>query len=99
MLKLNPDKLPIKFILGIEKDLPSWPEPIDVLHYVVDRANKYPDRFKDTFTLHSVATYYCPGREEILKESIDLLIIKGWIAQTKDEPGKEAYQILSNPFE
>jgi hypothetical protein len=99
MLNLNPDRLPIKYVLGIEKELPSWPEPIDVLHYVVDRANRYPDRFKDTFTLHSVSKYYCPGKEEILNQSIDMLITKGFIAQIKDEPGKETYQVLVNPFE
>ena len=59
-MKLNKDKLPIKYILGIEKDLPDYPTALDVLQAEVKLCNRNPDRYKGSFTYHALKTYRFP---------------------------------------
>lgn len=99
VLTINEDKLPIKYILGIEKDLETYPDPLDVLHHVVDLACRNPDRYKGTFTKHACKTYWFKDVDETkLTESINQLTQMGYIIETNDTPGKEAYKIMINPF-
>jgi len=99
VLTINENKLPIKYILGIEKDLESYPDPLDVLHHAVDLAYRNPDRYKGTFTKHACKTYWFKETsEEKLTESINQLTQMGYIIETNDTPGKEAYKIIINPF-
>ena len=99
ILTINEDKLPIKYILGIEKDLESYPDPIDVLHHVVNLAYKNPERYKGSFTKHAAKTYWFKETsEELLTESINKLLELGYILETNNTPGKEAYKIIINPF-
>ena len=99
-MKINEDSLPIKYILGIEKDLPGYPTGFDVLHKQVDLCIRMPDRYKGSFTLHALKTYWFPDtEEEHLLNSIDELINLGLVEQTNNTEGKFAYKILQNPFE
>lgn len=99
-MKINEDSLPIKYILGIEKDLPGYPTGFDVLHKQVDLCVRMPDRYKGSFTLHALKTYWFPDTEEDhLITSIDELIKLGLVEQTNNSEGKFAYKILQNPFE
>lgn len=100
ILTINEDKLPIKYILGIEKDLESYPDPLDVLHHVVNLAYRNPDRYKGTFTKHAAKTYWFKDvNEDQLSESINKLTQMGYIIETNNTPGKEAYKVIINPFE
>jgi hypothetical protein len=100
ILTINEDKLPIKYILGIEKDLDSYPDPTDVLHHVINLAYKNPERYKGSFTKHAAKTYWFKETsEELLTESINKLMEHGYILETNNTPGKEAYKIIINPFE
>jgi hypothetical protein len=59
-----------------------------------------PDRYKGSFTLHALKTYRFPETEiPHLIESLEDLINLGLLEQTSKEEGKEAYKILTNPFE
>ena len=99
-MKLNKDKLPIKYILGIEKDLPGYPNDLDIMYHEVGLCERMPDRYKGNFTLHAVSKYHFPETDkEHLKESINGLIELGLVEQTCNEDGKESYTILINPFE
>lgn len=99
-MKLNKDKLPIKYILGIEKDLPDYPTALDVLHAEVKKSNRNPERYKGSFTYHSLKTYRFPesDHETILKSAMELVSM-GLCEQTNNEPGKEAFKIIKNTFE
>ena len=99
-MKLNKDKLPIKYILGIEKDLPDYPTALDVLQAEVKLCNRNPDRYKGSFTYHALKTYRFPesDHERILESALELVNL-GLVEQTNKEPGKEAFKILINPFE
>lgn len=99
-MKINKNKLPIKYILGIEKDLPGYPTALDVLQAEVKLCNRNPDRYKGSFTLHALKTYRFPESEEdIILESAKELVALGLCEQTNNEAGKEAFKIIKNPFE
>tara|TARA_Y100001958_G_C21247933_1_gene579929 strand:- start:292 stop:591 length:300 start_codon:yes stop_codon:yes gene_type:complete len=99
-VKLNKDKLPIKYILGIEKDLPDYPTALDVLQAEVKLCNRNPERYKGSFTYHALKTYRFPDsdHDKILESALELVNL-GLVEQTNSEPGKEAFKILINPFE
>lgn len=99
-MRINEDKLPIKYILGIESTLEGYPSGLDVLHHEIELCTKYPDRHKGKFTLHAVNKYHFPdtSREHLLK-SIKELVEQGLVEQVNQEDGKESYKILINPFE
>lgn len=99
-MKINEDKLPIKYILGIEATIEGYPTGLDVLYHEVGLCTKYPDRHKGKFTLHAVNRYHFPDTtKEHLIKSINNLISEGLVEQANQEEGKESYKILINPFE
>lgn len=99
-MKINEDNVPIKYILGIESDLPGYPVGFDILHNEIKMCERSPDRYKGSFTLHALKTYRFPDTEiEHLSQSLEDLINLGLLEQTNNEAGKEAYKILTNPFE
>lgn len=100
ILTINEDRVPIKYILGIEKDLESYPDPIDILYHVVNLAYRNPDRYKGTFTRHAAKTYWFKEADEsVLDESLNKLTQMGYVMQTNTDPGKESYKVIINPFE
>jgi hypothetical protein len=99
-MKINEDNVPIKYILGIESDLPGYPVGFDILHNEIKMCERSPDRYKGSFTLHALKTYRFSETEiPHLIESLEDLINLGLLEQTSKEEGKEAYKILTNPFE
>jgi len=100
LITINEDQIPVKFILGIEKDLEGYPDPFDILYFYVNLAYRQPDRYKGSFTRHAMVTYHFKESDHtIMDASLNKLVEEGYIEQTKDEPGKEAYKIIINPFE
>jgi hypothetical protein len=99
-MRINEDKLPIKYVIGIEKDLPGWPTGMDIVYNEITMCVRNPDRYKGTFTLHALKTYRFPEvEEEHLVASLNEAATDGLLEQTNKEEGKEAYKILINPFE
>lgn len=99
-MRIDEDKLPIKYILGIESTLEGYPTGLDVLHHEVALCQRHPDRYKGKFTLHAVNKYHFPDTNiEHLKTSIEELLNEGLVEQVNQEEGKESYKILINPFQ
>lgn len=100
LLTINEDRVPIKFILGVERDLEGYPDPFDILYFYVNLSYRNPERYKDSFTKHAVMQYHFKeAQPEIAEASLQKLLDDGYLEQTKDQPGKETYRILINPFE
>jgi|TARA_R110000868_G_scaffold256518_1_gene513263 hypothetical protein len=100
ILRINEDSMPIKYILGIEKELPGYPEPMDILYHTIELSVRNPSRYKGTFTRHHCVTYWFKDVDEsIIDESINKLTQTGHVIQTNDIPGKESYKIIINPFQ
>lgn len=99
-MKINEDKLPIKYVLGIEKDLPDYPTAFDILLAEVKLCVRMPDRHKGNFTLHALKTYRFPETEEShLLETIKELVDLNLVEVLNSTEGKESWTIKTNPFE
>jgi len=99
-MKINEDKLPIKYILGIEKDLPDYPSAFDLLLSEIKLCVRMPDRHRGNFTLHALKTYRFPETEEShLLESINELVDLDLVEVLNPADGKESWKIKTNPFE
>lgn len=96
--KIDEDKLPIKYILGIQEELESFPDAFDILHIFITRAVRQPDRQKASFTKHALNKYFAKGKNENVELGLTEAIGMGLIEQTNMAEGKEAYKILINPF-
>ena len=96
--RIDENKLPIKYILGIQEELEAFPDAFDIMYIFIDLAVRRPDRHKDTFTRHALMKYFCNDKTENAAEGLKRAIQLGLIEETKSEPGKEAYKILINPF-
>ena len=97
--ELVEDKLPIKYILGIEQEFESYPDAFDIVYIYIQRARRNPERYKDTFTKYALIKYEAAGFPESnieagLKHAIEL----GLIECTCETPDKESYKIILNPF-
>jgi hypothetical protein len=98
-MQINEDKLPIKYILGIEKDLPNYPTSFDILLAEVKLCVRMPDRHKGNFTLHALKTYRFPETsEDHLLDSIEELLKLDLIESVNETPGKLSWKIKENPF-
>jgi hypothetical protein len=95
---IHEDKLPIKYVLGIQEELEAFPDAFDILYIFITEAIKRPDRQKETFSKHALVKYYANGNTENAEEGLKKAIQLGLIKQTKFEEGKEAYKIILNPF-
>jgi hypothetical protein len=96
--KITEDKLPIKYILEIQDQLEGFPDAFDILYIFINEAVKRPDRQKETFTKHALMRYHSKGNIENAEEGLKRAMQLGLIEQIKDEPGKETYKILINPY-
>jgi|TARA_B100000768_G_C11247329_1_gene362391 hypothetical protein len=98
-MKINQDNLPIKYIMGIEKDLPEYPTGFDILYNEIQLCVRMPDRHKGNFTLHALKTYRFQETEESkLLESIADLIDLGIVEPVNTEENKLSWKIIQNPF-
>jgi len=84
--KIDDNKLPIRYVLGIQEDSEDFPTALDILYIFISKAVHQPDRQKETFTKNALTDYQAKGKEA----QIDLGI--------KEAIGKESYRILINPF-
>lgn len=96
--KMVEDKLPIKYILGIQDKLEAFPDAFDILYIFINEAVKRPDRQKETFTKHALIKYHSKGNHENAEEGLKRAIQLGLIEQIKFDEGKETYRILINPY-
>lgn len=99
LFKIDEDKLPIKYVLGIQEELENFPDAFDIVHiYVVENINR-PNRPQYGFSKASLLKYHANDNIENVEKGIEQAINLGLIEQTKFEEGKEAYTIKINPFQ
>lgn len=98
-LNINNDKLLVKQVLGIYQELPSYPDDMDVIFYLVNWAKincKSSDE-EITFNDMFLCKKFNKNREEI-KSILSNLIKKGWVSHVKDTDIKSIYALIDNPF-
>jgi len=97
--KINENKLPIKYILGIQEELDGFPDAFDIIHIYATETLKRPDRPRNNFTKNSLMNYHANGNIENAEKGLEQAIKLGLIEQTSFEEGKEAYSIKINPYQ
>ena len=98
ILKLNEDKLPIKYILGIHESLPEYPDGFDILYEKIRRHAG--EEKKWNFTKHACMKYFLKDADENkVDEALQQVIDEGWIRTINETKGKESFKIIKNPFE
>lgn len=97
--KIDEDKLPIKYILGIHEELETFPDAFDIIHVYVTESVKRPDKPRNNFTKHSLMNYHANGNIENAEKGLEQAIQLGLIEQTNSEEGKETYTIKINPYQ
>jgi len=99
LFKIDEDKLPIKYVLGIQEELENFPDAFDIIYiYVVENINR-PSRQQYGFSKASLLKYHTKGNIENTEKGIEQAINLGLIEQTRFEEGKETYTIKINPFQ
>lgn len=99
IFKIDENKLPIKYILGIQEELENFPDAFDIIHiYVVENINR-PTRPQYGFSKASLLKYHAKDNIQNTENGIEQAINLGLIEQTKFEEGKEFYTIKINPFQ
>lgn len=96
--EINEDKLPIKYVLGIQDKLDAFPDAFDILYIYINLAIRQPDRYNETFTQHDLIRYQSKDNGENAIEGLKKAVQLGLLEQINNTPGKEAYKILINPF-
>lgn len=97
--KLDEDKLPIKYVLGIHEQLENYPDAFDIIYTYVTESIKRPERPRYTFTKNSLIDYHSNGNVENAEKGLEQAINLGLIEPNNIEPGKESYTIKINPFQ
>lgn len=98
LTRIDKDKLPIKYILGIYKELDAFPDAFDTLYIFIDENIRRTNRDEIKFTKHALVKYHSDGNHENVEEGLKRAIQLGLIEYTDETKGKEAYRILINPF-
>jgi hypothetical protein len=96
--KIDENKLPLRYILGIQEQSEDFPNALDILYIFIARAVHQPDRQKETFTRNALTDYQAKGRDTQIDLGIAEGIEKGYFKQINETIGRESYRILINPF-
>ena len=97
--KIDKNKLPIKYILGIHKDLPAYPDAFDILYIFINENIKRPSKHGKNFTKHALLTYHCDKKHyNNATEGINRALQLGLIEPNIETKEKESYKIIINPF-
>ena len=96
--KIDENRLPIRYILGIQENSEDFPNALDILYIFISRAVHQPDRQKETFTRNALTDYQAKGRDTQIDSGISKGIEKGYFEPVNETIGKESYRILINPF-
>jgi hypothetical protein len=96
--KIDENKLPLRYILGIQEQSEDFPNALDILYIFIKRAVHQPDRQKETFTRNALTDYQAKGRNTQIDLGISEGIEKGYFKQVNETIGRESYRILINPF-
>ncbi len=95
MSKINWNKVKIKHVLGIAKDLPGYPDEHDLLfHIIKEVGDKKDPSFADT----QLAAQLGQERENI-RELLQTLVSQGYLKTSKVTEEKMIVKVVQNPYE
>lgn len=93
------NKIQIKHILEMEKDMNGWPSPDDILYFVCKRADSKDKEGDITFSDYIIQKKMESASTDIIQSSLLELVKKGYIKKIRESDSKTTYQILINPYD
>lgn len=93
------NKIQIKHIIEMEKDIEGWPSPDDILYFVCRRAHDKEKEGDITFSDYIIQKKMESASADIIQSSLQKLVKRGYIKKIKESESKATYQILVNPYE
>ncbi len=93
------NKIQIKHVLEMEKDMEGWPSPDDILYFVCKRASSKDKEGDITFSDYIIQKKMETASAEIIQSSLLELIKRGNIKKIRESDSKTTYQILINPYD
>ena len=98
LTRIDEDKLPIKYVLGIQTQLDAFPDAFDIMYIFIKENIKRPSKGGKNFTKHALLKYFSEGNHENAEEGLKRAVQLGLIEPINETEGKESYRILINPF-
>jgi hypothetical protein len=93
------NKIQIKHILEMEKEIEGWPSPDDILYFVCKRADAKDKEGEITFSDYIIQKKMESASADVIQSSLLELVKKGYIKKIRESDSKMTYQILINPYE
>ena len=94
MSNINWNKVKIKHVLGIAKDLPGYPDEQDLLFHLIKETG---DRKDPSFTDVQIAVQIGHDREKV-RDLMHSLAEQGYLKTGKVTEEKMIVKVLKNPF-
>lgn len=94
MTNINWNKVKIKYVLGIAKDLPGYPTPEDLLFHIIKEMG---DRKDPSFTDVQLAAQLGKSQEEI-RSLLLQLSADGYLKAGKVTEEKMIVKVAKNPY-
>lgn len=94
MSRINWNKVKIKHVLGIAKDLPGYPDDQDLLFHIVKEAG---DKKDPSFTDTQLASQLGQDQQKI-RELLQALVSQGYLKTGKVTEEKMIVKVAHNPY-
>jgi hypothetical protein len=98
MTFFDKDKIQIKHILEIHKDMEGWPTADDLIYFICKRADDKNKTGTITFSDLLLKKKLPTALDDIIQSSLIELINNGLIEITRTSESKTSYKVLVNPY-
>jgi hypothetical protein len=97
-MAFDKEKIQIKHILEMSKEMEGYPTQDDIIYFVCKRAA---DKMKNevTFSDYMIGQKMPSVSDEILQSNLTKLVEDGIIEITKQTDSKTSYKVLLNPYD
>lgn len=96
-LKIDNNKLEVKYIIGNYRDLKGYPSPKDIMYSILQWMISE-NKEKYIIFSENLVSKLVDLDQEKTKEYLEILVNKGYLEHVKDTNTKSIYKVIINPF-
>jgi hypothetical protein len=97
-MNFNQDKIKLKYILGMHKDMPGYPTGEDILYYVIKRHHEKGKEGSVTFTDNLLFKKLGAEYSDIITESLNKLVHDDYVSIQRETNESITYKVLKNDY-
>ena len=97
-MNFNQDKIKLKYILGIHKDLPGYPTGEDILYYVIKRHHEKGKDGDVTFTDNLLFKKLGDEYADNIIQSLNELVHSSQVSILRETNESTTYKVLKNDY-